>query len=515
MENEDPQTKETVNFWPCFSDMFLVLFVVAMVAFGAYKAQVSSKEKDFDDMQDVLIEQEASILLRLITGTSYSLFEDIEDPEKKTALAMKLYRAAKTLQRQGDKLNKDLADHVKNFNLSTEFHTDNYKEAILSFAHFVKIKDNNQKELKTKAEVNFYLENFRPDIQIKKIVERLGPGIGKKLLTKEELENLLQEKEGWEKILQDKETELTKAKGLLTEIQLNTVPVSTLTQCEQERDIYKRQVNQYISIFGELPKDKEKTQQQWDQVKVLEQSNPDFSEGTLILVDKQFKRALEMFLEATENKTVRIESPELIASAMSKLAENITGGQFDIVNSMLSESEVKFVKNQPGYHLIESVKSKNDFSKVYYHSSKAFADEDQWNTAQTALLKKVITGFDEKNGNTSKHNKGIIEMLKDHPDRTITVDIIGYTDSDGDAETNNDLGMRRAQFIANIIKILLQNQLESHEQLHITDSNRVVFRCLSAGKFGLLKQNPEESVNEYKARCRRIAVTVKVDSPLK
>lgn len=506
MENEDPQTKETVNFWPCFSDMFLVLFVVAMVAFGAYKAQVSSKEKDFDDMQDVLIEQEASILLRLITGTSYSLFEDIEDPEKKTALAMKLYRAAKALQSQGDKLNKDLDDHVKKFNLPTEFHTDNYKEAILSFAHFVKIKDDNQKELKTKAEVNFYLKNFRPDIQIRKIVERLGPGIGKKLLTKEELEKLLQEKE----------TELTKTKELLTEIkQSKTVPVSTLTQCEQERDLYKRQVNQYISIFGELPKDKGKTQQQWDQVKRLQQSNPNFSEGTLILVDKQFKRALEMFLEATENKTVRIESPELIASAMSKLAENITGGQFDIVNSMLSESEVKFVKNQPGYHLIESVKSKNDFSKVYYHSSKAFANEEQWNMAQTALLKKVITGFDEKNGNTYKHNKGIIDMLKDHPDRTITVDIIGYTDSDGDAETNNDLGMRRAQFIANIIKILLQNQLESHEQLHITDNNRVVFRCLSAGKFGLLKQNPEESVHEYKARCRRIAVTVKVDSPLK
>ena len=206
-----------------------------------------------------------------------------------------------------------------------------------------------------------------------------------------------------------------------------------------------------------------------------------------------------------------IKTPDLVVSAMKKLAESITGGQFDIVNSMLGESEVKFEVARPTYSQIDSVSSKNDFRKVY-GDDKAFKNEEQWDIARSALLKKVITGFDSGVGDARKHMKGIVDMLKDHPTGKITVDIIGYTDMDGEYKNNNDLGMRRAKFIAKIIEILLQNELERHNGLAADDCKRVEFQCFSAGEFGLPKQNSGESLDEYKARCRRIAVTVKVDS---
>lgn len=492
MENEDFQTKETVNFWPGFSDMFLVLFVIVMVVFGMYKAKNATDQQELQNMQNILIEQEASVLLRLINERSYYILAEEIDIERKPLLAMKLHRAAQDVKMlaKEDRLGGGvvLADKV-------EINTDHYIKAILSFGELVKIK-----EMNGMAEKGSF-EGLRPDIQLKTIVARLKPGIGKNILTKEDLEKLLQEKE----------FELAKAEEQIKELgKPGMVPVSQLTRCKKERDNYKNILNQYRKIFGDLPFDKEEAKHRWTQVKNLRSSG----DGTLVFVDKQFKKALEMFLEATESRTGTIETPELVVSAMKKLAENITGGQFDIVNSMLSESEVKFEVARPTYFQIDSVSSKYDLYKVYGYN-KAFKNEKQWDIAKSALLEKVIAGLDTGEGDVRKHNKGIVDMLEEHPTRTITVDIIGYTDSDGEPETNNDLGMRRAKFIAKIIDILLQTQLEAHDHLNVADSKRVEFRCFSAGEFGLPKPNSRESSNEYKARCRRIAVTVKVDSNVK
>lgn len=490
MEDEDFQTKETVNFWPGFSDMFLVLFVIVMVAFGTYRAKNATNQHEMQNMQDILIEQEASALLRLINKQGYYRRSDDEDDNvRKPVLAMKLYRASQDLKelyesgRMGDSVALD--DNV-------EINTDNYEKAILSFGELVKIKEMPGMEGKGS------FESLREDMKLKTIGARLQPGIGKKILTKEELEKLLQERE----------FELAKAEERIMELsKSDMVPVSQLAQCENERDHYKNILSQYRNIFGDLPIDQEDAKKCWVQVKNLRPSG----DGTLVFVDEQFKRALEMFVEATEGKTIMIKTPDLVVSAMKKLAESITGGQFDIVNSMLGESEVKFEVARPTYSQIDSVSSKNDFRKVY-GDDKAFKNEEQWDIARSALLKKVITGFDSGVGDVRKHMKGIVDMLKDHPTGKITVDIIGYTDMDGEYKNNNDLGMRRAKFIAKIIEILLQNELERHNGLAADDCKRVEFQCFSAGEFGLPKQNSGESLDEYKARCRRIAVTVKVDS---
>lgn len=471
MENEDFQTKEPINFWPGFSDMFLVLFVIVMVVFGTYKEKNAANQQELQNMQDILIEQEASALLRLINPRGYYLLSEETDMNRKPLLAMKLHRAAQDVKILAKKRGLDggvvLADNV-------EINTDNYAKSILSFGELVKIR-----EMPGMDEKGSF-EGLRPDMQLKTIAARLQPGIGISTPTKEDLE----------KLLEDNESKLIKAEKRIKELSK-----------------YKDILNQYKNIFGDLPFDKEDAKRRWAQVKNLESSG----NGTLVFVDEQFKKALEMFLEATEGKTVMIKTPELVVSAMKKLAESITGGQFDIVNSMLGESEVKFEVARPTYLQIDSVNSEHDLHKVYGYD-KAFENEERWNIAKSALLEKVIRGFDNVLGDVRKHNKGIIDMLKEHPMGKITVDIIGYTDTDGEYKNNNDLGMRRAKFISKIIEILLQAELETHDSLVATDSKRVEFRCFSAGEFGLPKQNSWESSDEYKARCRRIAITIKVDS---
>lgn len=506
MENNDFQTTDACNFWPGFSDMFLVLFVIVMVAFGTYKAQQKGAQE-----QDYAVEQAANDLFKLIkSGQQYNLFDDKDtDMNLKPVLASEFAYTADYIRKELN-LPKDI------FNYSVNISRKDYRQAIRDLGGFVNIRGKDYEDLVEQ----------KPDVQIHTICSRLATTISDKIEGVTEKEPLSIERDSEIlRIVVDylRERGISCSTPSLTKRELGEAIVHMHSDLAVLKKRYNALTNgvvpaselkAYTDIFGMLPSDPKvlvSLKERWQQVKNLYGVETNGKGGMLVLVDDQFKKALEMFIEATDGRTKAIETPEVVAAAMAQLANSITGGQFDIVNSMLKDSEVKFESGRPSYPLINSINSLSDIYRVYSGDKPVFADQNQWMTAQKALIDKVVVGCDVNFGNTRKHSKGIVEMLKDHPGQKITVDITGYTDEDGTQTDNNDLGMRRAFFIYKVIDLLLEQELSQYG-LTVNDRSRVSYRYFSSGEFNLPFREPGESLQSYKARCRCISITVKVDA---